>query len=256
MKITRLVFIGYAMLCNLSFCLSQEKVQPELVLEKLPLPGGPLIRKMDSKEAWSIEFRRVDRNGNQETFSAPATYEPENLRLNPNSVVITRTAPSWHVLLSGKNSKHKMEYWSDGYNHFVQQPEDERPSHIEMYFGQNEGGEEEEPTDAAGSFVDEVIFHAMSQERFPGFEWINSTNYQGIASFEGVKCLVFKENDIIAWISKSKKHPVYWEKGNQARIFKKLGTPSQIVFPEHVAKILEGLKRDSLRYQFKGQRGG
>jgi hypothetical protein len=192
-----------------------------------------LIQGVGKYDAWEIKFSFAKDKASAETAPAAEPVESSDPYAKPSKLTITRTAPSWHVDVDGGRNI-SLEAWSDGYGTYIKNP---RERALEV---KDTSSVEELETRAVM-----LLFTSLGMGKFEGFDWISKNNYLGIQTVKGRQCLVFKKDDMTAWIDAETRFPIYWNKGDQTREFIHLPPPNApIGFPPDVLRRIQGLKQD------------
>jgi hypothetical protein len=79
---------------------------------------------------------------------------------------------------------------------------------------------------------------------FPDMTWVSAATYSGVEPIGGHPCLVFKKDDMTAWIDQESRYPVQWQRGGELRTFRQLARPAGTLEPPpEVVKLIQANKR-------------
>jgi len=213
----------------LSLCLGDLRAQTG---EPPPLPPGPLLQKMADYSAMKITYSYP-----QEQEKAIATDKsppgPTLFSLTPiRQLTLTRTKPIWHAVrvdVYGNN----LGQWYDGHNSYcevvgISEPAVNNPAQGQTY--------------SAG-------MPDLNQTDFPDMGWISPQTYTGVETMVGHKCLVFKKNDMTAWIDLESRLPVQWQRGKETRTFQQLPPPTALLaLPPKIAAFAAIIYRNDHKW--------
>ncbi len=157
---------------------------------------------------------------------------PPGPALFPNTPIrqltLTRAKTLWHALrvdIYGNS----MGKWYDG----------------REYFYEAAGISGPQANDAATDQFNLKVLPDFTRVDFPDMAWVSPQTYSGVETVETRRCMVFKKDDMTAWIDLESRFPVQWKRGGETRIFQQLPPPEgPLVLPPKIAAIAESLKRD------------
>jgi hypothetical protein len=197
-------------------------------LEAVPFPGGKVLSPLPDQANWRVTFTYAD--GAADTgHSAPL----------PVSLTLTKAAPLALAVLTDTAGQRR-EAWADGFGVYLTTPDVPYP------YAANRGiFKESEPwlnSAAAG---------------FPGFAWVAEKNFIGRQKANGAVCLVFRQDDVTAWIDAATRLPVRWQGAGETREFTRLSPPEQpLTLPENVGELSEKAQRNHQNNHRRAPVGG
>lgn len=180
-----------------------------------PPPDGPWLKPLPDNTVWQVAFTH--------TAKAVSGATPRLLRLT-----LTKTAPIWCVELTDTDGG-VSETWADGANVYRLEENGAKLADREN-FGNSEPWLN---CGAAG---------------FPGFEWVGAKTFRGRERYEGLTCLVFRqdgENGALAMIEETTRTPVRWVKNGEFRTFTQLAPPpAPLTLPKGVVELSAEVKKN------------
>jgi hypothetical protein len=214
----------------LGFCLGDPSAQAQ---DFPPLPSGPLLQKMADYSAVQITYSYPEAPAKP----APGGWGPPGPDRSPTSPIrqltLTRTKPIWHALridIYGNT----MGEWYTGRHDFYEAV----------------GFPEPLLHDPSPSQINAQGLPDFRRVDFPDMDWVSSQTYAGVESVGGRQCLIFKKNNMTAWIDLESRLPVQWQQGGEIRTFQQLPPPTEpLVLPPKIAKIAAALNYDHDKWE-------
>jgi hypothetical protein len=224
MKTWRTYLAICACLCSV---LCNSAAQTSADAEKPSLPPGDLLRTLAPKEAWTISFQYKERN-------VPDEGKPFSEASPPGQVRIIRLEPYLSLHIAGRNRGDTISYYARGGFLYVDHGREPGPARVLTLVID----EVESPP------ISEEILVATLRGHFFGFEWVGPETYAGVEEVDGLPCLVFKNEDAIAWVDLEKRQPVQWQRGVETRRFVQNPPPTSNEIPEDVLRRMRNLQKD------------
>ena len=207
-------------------------------IEKVPLPPGPLLKRVADFSAWKITYYYPRNAENTKELTDGIDPGMSLLPNVPKRITLTRTKPLWRAEIEDVNGNILDQCW-DGNVEMIVAP------------GSSTAGL------APSAFMGGRSTVNFAQVDFPDFEWISDKTFVGLQPQRGRSCMVFVKDDMTAWVDLESRMPVFWQKGTQTRTYEKLATPtSPLTLPAPAAALSEALKKDQERLMRKPPKGG
>ncbi|MBN8710588.1 MAG: hypothetical protein BGO12_13230 [Verrucomicrobia bacterium 61-8] len=196
-------------------CASLSQAFPQLTAN-IPAPVSPYIAQIPPYADWVVQTAPGKPTKAGEDKSNPA----KSLQ-----VQTTRTKDIRRVIVTGENIR--KETWIIG----------------TLSFNADEGD-----TVAVNDIQIDQYFEFHSLADFPGFSWMNASNYVGVETFDKAACYHFKEKDNEAWIDVKSKLPVALVNGDTTLRYIFNPPPTAVlVLPDLVQRSYDQYNRTYLR---------
>jgi hypothetical protein len=210
--------------------------------EPVTVPDGPLLKPAPVNASWKVSYSyksdkkdQADKAKNNFSGGVGETQEVAKIR----SVEVECKAGARHVKATDSKGV-KGEVWQLGGAFILKLPDYGKDPVVMLDVSQT----------TSGATVSGAIYGYMGAKSFPGFEWISKDKYVGRQKIGDVDCMVFRDGEptpdaTYAWVNLSDRLPVAWTSQGETRKYEYGPAPEQITIPEDVAKINEGMKRDT-----------